>query len=933
MSLEIRNISISEINVIRNLKGLSELVIQSAKITNIDFLLDLPYLKKIDLSDSKLKDYSVISKIGGLVELYLLGNEIEDISFIVNLKKLERINFANNMIEDISHIGDLGSLKFIWFYGNNISNIDVFEKLKNPGLVERLSLGGNEIVTVGLIKIFRNLKTLHLQDNKIKSIIPIKNLTKLEKLMVGGNLISDITPIKKLKNMQSIDFKSNPIIELPSWITQLDMKVEWSAHITGKGIVFYDNPLVRPPVEIVKQGNVAIDDYLKSIKGKPTVSLNEIKVLLVGEGMAGKTSLLKRLQGGDFDDKESQTHGINVATVKAGDIPSIDTEGGMEDCRLHFWDFGGQEIMHASHQFFMSERALYVLVLDSRTDSKKYYWLKHIEKFGGDSPVILVMNKMDNNPTYNIQQQTLNEMFPNLKNRFFKVSCKDGGGLKELLSCLPQAIKETSLYGTEISLDWMRVKNDLEIATAESNYLDHSNFIKICNQHGVVDRSAQNTLLRYLHDLGVILHFEKLNLNNIFVLDPHWVTIGVYKIINSSKINQGILSVTDLDFILNKEEIRKQEYDPAEQKEITYSNDEQNYLVNIMELFELCYELDSKKCKYIIPDLLPKELPVEPDFNEPETLQFIIEYDYLPSSVISRLMLRLHKDIDSGLQWKFGMVLHDKELDCRAKIKAKEDSKVIHIWVSGAQYKKQKYFAVIKHALTEVNLGFKNLRLKEFVPLPNNPSMLVDYSELLGFEIMGVDEYVSGKLKKTFSVAKMLDCYSDKAQRIEMNEKLNGDKVVVNVKVENVGNTEVNQTNTQDSQQVSNLTATQEQSVGIEISNIQGVFKNIKSDILEELDIEVDDDKDKRRLTNELNKVEKAFDEMAAVKNKGGVLPVSTFERLSEFSKDLQDEDSRIRKAFSLISKGKDKAQKLAASYNKVAPYFSLPNVPAVFLK
>ncbi|MBN1639581.1 MAG: hypothetical protein JW866_11470, partial [Ignavibacteriales bacterium] len=130
----------------------------------------------------------------------------------------------------------------------------------------------------------------------------------------------------------------------------------------------------------------------------------------------------------------------------------------MKDHRIHFWDFGGQEIMHASHQFFLSERSLYILVLDSRTDSKKDHWLKHIEKFGCDSPLIVVMNKIDANPNYNIEQKRINESFPHIKNRFHRISCQTGEGLPELVRCLAKAIPETSLFGTDISIDWMNIK-------------------------------------------------------------------------------------------------------------------------------------------------------------------------------------------------------------------------------------------------------------------------------------------------------------------------------------------------------------------------------------------------------------------------------------------------------------------------------------------
>ena len=106
--------------------------------------------------------------------------------------------------------------------------------------------------------------------------------------------------------------------------------------------------------------------------------MNEVKVLLVGEGGSGKTSLVKRLMGQGFDPNESQTHGINIRHKDfAPPTP------GSDPVHVRFWDFGGQEIMHATHQFFLSQRSVYVLVLDARKEEAAEYWLKHIESFGG----------------------------------------------------------------------------------------------------------------------------------------------------------------------------------------------------------------------------------------------------------------------------------------------------------------------------------------------------------------------------------------------------------------------------------------------------------------------------------------------------------------------------------------------------------------------
>ena len=49
------------------------------------------------------------------------------------------------------------------------------------------------------------------------------------------------------------------------------------------------------------------------------------------------------------------------------------------------WDFGGQEIYHATHQFFLTRRSLYVLVDDTRKDDKSvqddgYADIEHLKR-------------------------------------------------------------------------------------------------------------------------------------------------------------------------------------------------------------------------------------------------------------------------------------------------------------------------------------------------------------------------------------------------------------------------------------------------------------------------------------------------------------------------------------------------------------------------
>ena len=81
--------------------------------------------------------------------------------------------------------------------------------------------------------------------------------------------------------------------------------------------------------------------------------LNEVKLLLVGHGRVGKTSLSKALRNVAHDEREPETPGI--------ERHSLGLTAGRSNITAHIWDFGGQEFLHQTHQFFVEEGLIKVV--------------------------------------------------------------------------------------------------------------------------------------------------------------------------------------------------------------------------------------------------------------------------------------------------------------------------------------------------------------------------------------------------------------------------------------------------------------------------------------------------------------------------------------------------------------------------------------------
>ncbi len=630
--------------------------------------------------------------------------------------------------------------------GNKLTSLPFgISKLKN---LIQLDISGNKLTYLpSEISKLKNLKELGISENKLISLPPgiseLKNLTQLD---ISRNQLTSLPPeIKELTNLTQLDISGNQLPSLPPELLELELEIEWEERWKYYTIFIKENPLENPPVEIAKQGKEAILNYFRSEGEKKP--LNEVKVLLVGDGGAGKTSLVKRIFWEEVDGNERQTQGINIRKLS---INNKDRE-----IKANFWDFGGQEIMHATHQFFLSKRSLYILVLDGRKDEKPEYWLKLIENFGGDSPVLVVINKIDENPAFEMNRKFLREKYPSIRG-FYRLSCKSNEGVEEFSKALQEELAKIKHLEIKWPKSWFNVKNRLEkmcpnCSSIEGNddceycnFIEYKEYKAICDEEGITDESEQNTLVDFLHDLGVILHFRDIPLLNTYVLEPEWVTNAVYKIVNSKEIaeSKGVLRP---DVMLP--EILKQKTET----DFYYPPYQYGFFISLMKKFELSYDLDNNTV------LLPASLEIqEPDFefDYEGSLRFVIDYDFLPPSIMPRFIVKMSRDIKDVLRWRTGVVLENKGYHSTAVIRADVEAKRISIYVNGNQ--RRDYFSVILQMFREINNSFEKLKVTEKIPLPDNPEVTVSYDHLIKLELKGRETYMPDGSDDEYNVSYLL---------------------------------------------------------------------------------------------------------------------------------------------------------------------------------
>lgn len=609
---------------------------------------------------------------------------------------------------------------------NNISNNDEGINITNRNISGITKLETLQLVTKNSLGFVTEMYLNGLKLKEIpEEIFELKHLVRFDS--VQNELTNVSTRFTELPELETLYLFSNEIVDLPE---------EVIFHKPLKRLEIYNNPIKIIPIEFFegvskKNSLTAIRDYLNSLKSG-TKSLNEVKVIIVGDGGSGKTSLQKLLTNEEFNPQECQTHGINIR--------HLTLRPNNKNVKYRLWDFGGQEIMHATHQFFLSRRSIYIILLNAREEPNPEYWLSHIKSFGGNSPVLVVINKTDENPSYDVNRLFLKEKYPNII-EYIKISCSQNLGIDNVKSALKRAVLDIKDLNSQWALSWFKVKTHLE--KMESSFISFDEFSNLCNSNGIYDISTQNTLVEYLNDLGIILHFKDFALSDTHVLDPEWVTYAVYKIINSKKLtdNKGLLKLSEIRTILNSNQ----------ERQFKYPSSSLNYIIELMMKFELCYKVSDTEI--LVPDLLEVQEPVF-QTDDQNSLKVIISYGFLPKSIMPRLIVNLHNDILDELRWRTGLIIKDSGLLTTAKITADYESKEIYIEVFGDN--KRDYLSIILFIIRKINQSFKGLEQKINIPVNGAPNIRVSHSHLLTLESKGISKYIPDGLDYEINVKEML---------------------------------------------------------------------------------------------------------------------------------------------------------------------------------
>ncbi|XP_066264959.1 malignant fibrous histiocytoma-amplified sequence 1 homolog [Branchiostoma lanceolatum] len=337
-----------------------------------DFLRNDPRTLKVSqlhLSVNRMKKIpDGINIFSEVTDVKLDRNKLKSLTpEFTQLKKIKNLDLGNNIFKTFpAEIKEFSDLEVLRFSVNQVEEIP-------PGVFPRLP----------------KLKNLRIGSNKLKSLPEdLVSLEKLEYLKISSNKFTTFPPqLLQLPSIRQVCLSANKITEVP--LEFFDKPLElFQAE---------DNPLQKPPQEVCnREKNIeAIKSYCRQIKESlENIVDKRLKLMLLGETGAGKTSLCHSLKAGTsvLAAKDLRTVGIDAHEITEGDVTFLT------------WDFAGQQDYLVTHPVFITKDALVLLVVNLQKyepDSDESYrrhvgvWVENIAMRVPNAVVLVVGTHLD----------------------------------------------------------------------------------------------------------------------------------------------------------------------------------------------------------------------------------------------------------------------------------------------------------------------------------------------------------------------------------------------------------------------------------------------------------------------------------------------------------------------------------------------------------
>ena len=192
---------ITDIEPLAQLSSLQILNLSETNISDLSPIRNLTELVELDFSNTNLDDISALKYSDKLTRLKFSHTPVSDISVLERMTKLEQLDISKTSVSDFDVLANLISLKTLTVEGTGIDNLSPIDSLTN---LTDLNLSRTLVENVGPLRGLKNLAVLNLDSTNVSFIKPLSELTNLRILHANSTMITDVNALQELPHIERI---------------------------------------------------------------------------------------------------------------------------------------------------------------------------------------------------------------------------------------------------------------------------------------------------------------------------------------------------------------------------------------------------------------------------------------------------------------------------------------------------------------------------------------------------------------------------------------------------------------------------------------------------------------------------------------------------------------------------------------------------------
>ncbi|XP_011270287.1 hypothetical protein CAOG_08676, partial [Capsaspora owczarzaki ATCC 30864] len=572
---------------------------------------------------------------------------------------------------------------------------ELYDQVKNASgslFLNEIQIGDSEALAIAeALKANETMTELYLVQNNIGNAgaramaEALKVNTTITTLFMGGNRIGQAgaqaiaEALQVNTTLTALGLGANEIGDAGAQAIAealTENKTLRDLNLRDNQIGYYEEAVLR------RSAHPSCTIFMPEQRRCDSVRCQEVRVVLLGDPAVGKTSLVHGIAQHERNSVVKFFAGsktIKTTSTDGIDISSVILRDQKEPMILNIWDFAGQELYLASHQFFLGERTIYLVLFDvcetiSR-NSRLAFWLRSLLSRVPNADVILVGTHIDDQ-SYTPQRQqeqqgNLEELLCFFKNTHTTfnirstvyINARTAAGaptMPELKTAVTQSGRAMPFYNSYVDGRYLQFRDQLRDlakqmeADKKPPLLRWSDVVDLGEKHCRLSRIGVDEFMQRLRYQGwVVFHRTEqvdpasvsktlvqmpANDQDLVIINPQWFTTTVLTGVITQRhkwVKKGILARADLLAHVWRN------LDPAVCDQ----------LLVLLQRYELLYPLadaGTTEARYLVPSFLPGGQPessawsANPHKDEPHEATLVMRTAFMPTGFFSRVIARLH---------------------------------------------------------------------------------------------------------------------------------------------------------------------------------------------------------------------------------------------------------------------------------------------------